>query len=205
MNDKHWVVSLYETFAMRDLVGYVAPGGVLIVGSLWELGKTQLLRDVVSHPWGLVLLAAASYLTAIGLRLLATMLRILLFSRDSGLFGDVSADASSKLRAYFERLLWRCDDKWRQRIESSYTEEERPSLIRREVVFMHATGLAGMAFLVLGIAVICLNQNGLSKTLTLSQWQIVVVLFFASAVFLLGHYRHAHQRRLLLLPFKKQP
>lgn len=198
MNNRDWVESLYETFMMRDLIGYVGPGSILIVGLLCELEKTQLLKSLISNWSGIVLIVIASYITATGLRLLGTSLRLVMFHRGWGLLGrgrivDVSDDWKRKL----EQILWRQDESWLKKVYARIGEGQRGSIIKREVVFMHLTGLTGMALLVLASAVLFLDHDGLSKLLSISECTILMALILASIVFLLGHYRHTHQKEVL--------
>lgn len=198
MNDRHWVESIYETFMMRDLIGYAGPGSILIMGLLCELGKTQFLKFIISSWSGLVLLVVASYITATGLRLLGTSLRLVIFHRGWGLFGrGWSTGIGQDWRQQIERILWRRDESWLREIYSRIDTSQRRPVIMREAVFMHLTGLTGMAFLVLAGVVIFLDHDGLSKLLSIPECTIVIVLVLVSIVFFLGHYRHAHQAQVL--------
>lgn len=85
--NRHWVEFLYESFMLRDLIGYVAPGSILITGLLCELGKVAFLKSLFLSWSGIAVLVGASYIAATGLRLLGTSLRIVLFHRRRGIFG----------------------------------------------------------------------------------------------------------------------
>jgi protein-S-isoprenylcysteine O-methyltransferase Ste14 len=198
MKDSNWVVSLYETFMMRDLVGYAGPGSILIVGLLCELGQTKFLMSIISTWSGILLLVVASYIAAIGLRLLGTSFRLVVFHRELGVFGrarrtDVRDDGIRKI----ERFLWRRPESWLRGVYARIPKERRESVYNREQVFMHVTGLTGTAFLVFAVAVYFLDHNGLSQLLSISERTIVIALVLASIVFLLGHYRNAHHVEVL--------
>jgi hypothetical protein len=198
MNERHWVESLYDTFVMRDLIGYSVPGSVLTVGLLCELGKIGFLKSVFSNWAGIALLVIASYITATGLRLLGTSLRLVMFHRWWGVFGrGWSTNVSNDWKLKLERFLWRGDELWLREVYFPIAVAERAREINRETLFMHLTGLTGMAILALAGAVYIIPHDGLSKLFSIPECTVVIALVLASLVFLLGHYRHAHQRRVL--------
>ncbi len=198
MNDRHWLLSLYETFVIRDLIGYVGPGSILIVGLLCELGQTQFLMSIISTWSGILLLVVASYITAIGLRLLGTSFRLVVFHRGWGVFGRAwSTHVSDDWKQRSERILWRRNESWLREVYSRIDKKQRDSVYSREAVFKHVTGLTGMTFLVLAVAVYFLDHNGLSQLLSISERALVIALVLAAIVFLLGHYRHTHQAQVL--------
>lgn len=199
MNEKHWVESFYDTFMMRDLIGYAAPGSLLIMGLLCELDKTQFLKALITDWSGVVFLVIVSYIAATGLRLIGTIIPVLVLHRAWGLLGrGRTMGVPGGIWTRLERLLWRGDEERLRQVYGQIDEGERKALIDREVVFMHLTGLTGMAFLVLAVAVFFLNHDGLSKVLGISECTLIIALVLASIVFLLGHYRHTHQRQVLL-------
>lgn len=228
MNQRHWVESLYDSFVMRDLIGYAAPGSILIVGLLCELGRIPFLKSLFNSWSGITVLVAASYVAATGLRLLGTSLRLVLFHRRRGFFGRgwlANADmehpkcCSGKSLLYrYERLFWRGNEKWLgERYGRIYAPRDDPAfnaVVAREGVFMHLTGLAGMAFLTLGVAILFLPHDGFFQilnhphlgqvsllqylNLTPKKDEIIAITFFAiSIIFMLGHYRHTHQAEML--------
>lgn len=198
MNDRHWVESLYETFMMRDLIGYAGPGSILIMGVLCELGKINFLKTMIFSLPGLALLVVSSYIIASGLRLLGTSLRIVLFHRGWGVFGrGWSIGVDNKCKGKIESVLWRRDESWLKNVYARIPKDKIDLVISRESVFLHLTGLTGMALFTLAGAIFILPHDGLSKLLNISECRILIVLLFSSLIFFLGHYRHVHQSQLL--------
>ena len=198
MSERHWVESLYDTFIMRDLIGYAGPGSILFIGVLCELEKTKFLNLIISSWSGLVLLVAWAYITATALRLLGNSLRIVVFHRPYGLFGRAwSTGVSSDWKSSIESFLWRRDESWLKAVYKKISDKNRPIVIAREGLFMHLTGLTGMSLLTLAGVVHFLDNDGITKLLGISETSIIIILILFSILLFLGHYRHAHQSQIL--------
>jgi len=208
MSERHWVESLYDTFMLRDLVGYAGPGSILIMGVLCEFEKNEILKSVFASWTGIVFLILSSYIVATGLRILGNCLFLVVFHRESGILGrawniDLKSECKDgeciilKLLYWIECLLWRRNVDWLRKIYSQISKDKLPQIIARESVFMHLTGHTAMSLLALSVVVPFLKQTGLSKLWTLSECTIIIVLILLSFIFLVGHYRHAYQLQVL--------
>jgi len=199
MSERHWVESLYETSALRDVVGYGGPGSLLLGGLLCELESKELLKHVISYVPGFIAFLAAAYIAAIGLRVIGTTLPILVFHRGCGVLGrPESKSAALDWKTRIERILWRGDEHWLRTRYSALTTDQLRTATDREALFMHICGMTAMSLLILACAMLSLPNDGLARWLNIPEYQAVLALFASSAVFLLGHYRHALQFAILI-------
>ena len=156
------IVTMYETFLLRDLLGYVFPGAVVLLGAgrflfnrPWTL---ETIQGVGSISWLTIALGlSAAYSVGVLLRLVGTWTHILVIAPVAGWLGDpwdLKGTATANRRSLYERV-WRSpyEDAVVDRYRGIYAERSG-NLSRvsdREDVFLHLTGTLGLALLVVGL------------------------------------------------------
>jgi hypothetical protein len=197
MAEKSWYQFLYEDFVLRDIVGYVIPGSILICGLFIEIDKKELVKYLFTHTPGLIVLIGMSYVTSMGLRLLGTTIYVLTFHRVGGILGRPWATNADRPNRKPWGVVWRGNEKLMRNQYSNFDKKQLPSLISREIVFMHLAGISSMSLLILLFTVIFNKGGGLSRFIGVSDTTIIFVLLIMSVIFLFGHYRHTYQRLIL--------
>jgi hypothetical protein len=199
------IVLLYETFLLRDLLGYAFPGAVLLLGVDRLSFSQRPVLDVISdleRSWLLVALAlAAAYAAGVFLRLAGTWTHALVIAPVVGWCGDpwaLKAAATHNERSWWERP-------WRSRYEAAVEAWYRRAYAAgpggaarvsdREDIFLHLAASLGFALLIVGLVSV-LGMRGVGGICPLSgSW--TVALLAAAVVFIAGHYRHARTIYLL--------
>lgn len=198
------IVMIYETFFLTDLLGYVFPGAVLLLGL--ERLHTGRLPELDSTNWlTLAFGLSASYSVGIFLRLFGTLTHILVIAPVVGWLGD-PWDLKSASNRDFRKG---CEKVWKSPHESEivhlyqsmYAErsDSLASTKRRQTVFLHLAGSLGLAVLVLALVSLAAGVApyvGLDTIHPLSV-HASVFLSLAGIVLITGHYRHARTIRLL--------
>jgi len=194
MGEKHWLESLYDTFMMRDLVGYCLPGAVFLIGIAVEL-KVAIDRTSlwgVSSVYLCFSLLFFGYAISVGLRLLGTIIPLLVFHRRWGILGSIEKTPRQSrlfgsLLLYCQRVFWRNN-------ESSFREHlmsmpwyRRDACVRREAVFMHLCGHLSVALLMLAVGVFIIPGAELAKLVGVPQHVLIYFLIASGILFLSGH------------------
>lgn len=203
----HEIVTVYDSFLFRDLLGYVFPGAVLLLGvdgllfyepSILGSIKGLGLTDWLTAASGL----SVAYLAGVFLRIFGSMTHILVIAPVVGWLGDpwdLKKGETRNCVSLWERV-------WKSPYENAVTENYKSIYLERsgnlakvsdrEAVFLHLTGNLGLALLVVGL---------ISLVEIVTHWEVwVPTQIKATALFLLvgsvltaEHYRHA--RAILLL------
>jgi hypothetical protein len=165
------------------------------------------MKYLLTNKLGSIALIGMSYAAAVGLRLIGTTIYFLTFHRSWGILGRPWDTNLQRLKRKSCGIFWRGNEDW-MRNQYSRFKGNKPlllSLINRENIFMHLTGLSSMSFLILSFFVYFSKKGGLARFIGVSKIAIIVVLLIMSFIFLLGHYRHTYQKMILedVKPLKK--
>lgn len=188
------IKSLYETFVFRDLLGYVLPGLILLGGSkgVWT---SVSWSDVPRRGIEIVILAAVAYLVSHFMRLVGTWpLGMLCFH--------------GKPKKWIKKFLRQCPEAWetpRREVLPKVSKEEKASVVEREIVLLHLTGLVAIALSAVSLQLLvyvileCIGGSLGCSLIRESASRLLRVgaISLGAVVFFLGHYRHAHQLRVI--------
>lgn len=200
------VVMIYETFLLRDLLGYAFPGAVLLLGVdrlfLSQRPVLEVIGGLDSARWLAIAIGfAAAYSAGVFLRLAGTWTHVLVIAPVVGWCGDpwgLKEAATPNERSWSERP-------WKSPFEAAMRTWYRRAYAAgpgdaarvsdREDIFLHLAGNLSFALLIVGFGSV-VGIRGLGGIRPLSGFATAILLVGA-IVLLAGHYRHARAIYLL--------
>lgn len=184
------IESIYQSFLLRDVLGYMFPGWIMIVAVL-AMWRSPLLNFKSVDWMSTGLWLAASYTSGIFLRLFGTKPLCLLSVNDPAPF-----KVSSFLK--WSKWFWQTNKETISGKASAYIFQGKLDRnIEREITFAHICGNVTIAIVLLYAIGFCKGFGGIALRLGVSKALLIWSLLPLALVFFFGHHRHVYQASLL--------